>query len=180
MIVDYDRNNFSVSSAVFPDTNVPPKLVTILPPTQNESSHGLAKGAIIGIAVGAAAFIAFIASILYLTRRRWLPSARKNRATIYEPVETKPELDATPTEVKFTGMGTADSVNHKYNDFYSSNASTPAGTVQKTTAVEADGSRRFPLEMYDLSIMRPEVQGDSRSPVELAGRDRGLRHELAG
>ena len=153
------------------------QLITILPLSEKGASHGLAKVASIGIAIGTAAIIALIASILYLTRRRWLPSARKNRATI---VETKPELDETPTGSNFTGIGTTDSVNSRYNEYYNSHLSTPGGAMLDTLAVEADGSHCFPPEMYDPSTSRPEVQGDSRHPVELAGRDRTLYHELVG
>ncbi|ERF72236.1 hypothetical protein EPUS_02123 [Endocarpon pusillum Z07020] len=161
LIVDYDRNNFSLSRAVFPDTNVPQQLVTILPPSEKGSSHGrLAKGAIIGIGVGTAAIIvALIATFLYLMRRRWLPSAPKIQVTTNAPEETKPELDAQQTP-NFSGMGTPVSLN--------------------STPVEAKGSQRFPREMYDPSIIRPEVQGDSRRPVELAECARVVRHELSG
>ncbi len=170
MIVDYDRNNFSVSRAVFPDTNVPQRLVTILPPSEEGSSAArLAKGAIIGIALGTAAIIALIATVLYLMRRRWLPSTLKTQVTTNAPEETRPEL----------GVDTRVSMQDKFSDYYSSAAPTSAGTPLNCSAVEAKGSQGFAREMYDPSIIRPEAQGDLRRPVELAECARVVRHELS-
>lgn len=145
LIVDYDRNNFSVSQAVFPDTNVPQQLVTILPP----SEKGLAKGAIIGVVVGALVFIALIAGLLYLTRRKWMPGTRNENITTWEPVETKPELGAAP-----------------------------AGIVLGTAAVEAESTPSYPQEMFNPAIRQPEHQGNSRHPAELEDRSRNGAAEL--
>lgn len=181
LIVDYDRNNFSISRAVFPDTNVPQRLLTILPPSEKGSSHGrLTKGAIIGIGVGTPAIIvALIATILYLVRRRRLRSAPKTQVIPNAPEETKAELDAKQNP-NYSGMGTPVSTQGIFSDYYSSTAPRSAGTLLSCTLAEAKGSQRFPGEMYDPSITRPEVPGDSRRPVELAECARVVRHELGG
>ncbi|OAK98119.1 acid protease [Phaeosphaeriaceae sp. SRC1lsM3a] len=75
LIVDYERANFSLAQAVFPDPLPAAKIVTISPNTStnlNQSkSSGLGTGAIVGIAVGAAVLIfGAIFAFFFLRRRR--------------------------------------------------------------------------------------------------------------
>lgn len=75
LIVDYERNNFSLSQALFPlDANTVTDLVDIVPPNEtstNTQQDRLSTAAIIGISVGACLALAFIASVtaMYLIRR---------------------------------------------------------------------------------------------------------------
>ena len=76
VIADYDRQNFSVSQALFPSTSVTQDLVGILPPgfevqhqNQNNSS-ALSGGATAGIVVGAVVVLSLvIAGVIWLLRR---------------------------------------------------------------------------------------------------------------
>jgi hypothetical protein len=83
LIVDCDRNNFSVSQAVFPDTGVAEYWVAILDPSQNGTANSTSSvsregdgktttHAIAGIGVGSvtAVLLAVAAAILYFRRRR--------------------------------------------------------------------------------------------------------------
>jgi hypothetical protein len=94
LIVDYDRNNFSVSQALFPDTNVPQELVTIFAPSEHGSSHAMSTAAIAGIVVGAAIGVIILLGIAFLTRRRWLPKTLKDFNEYHQPGIAKPELDS--------------------------------------------------------------------------------------
>lgn len=76
VIADYDRSNFSVSQALFPQ-NTPAQIKAIYPPGQDtassssSSSTGLGGGAIAGIVVGAVVGVALIAAaVFFLVRRR--------------------------------------------------------------------------------------------------------------
>jgi hypothetical protein len=87
LIVDYERGNFTVNQAVFPNPMPDPDIVTIYPSdyqppstdtgadsssSSGSSSGGLSTGAIAGIAVAIAALalLAAVAAVLYLRRRR--------------------------------------------------------------------------------------------------------------
>lgn len=71
LTVDYDRNNFSISQAIFPDTNEPQKLTAIIAPYTNTStSRHLGVGAYVGIAIGAVAVLAFVLLMLRILKRR--------------------------------------------------------------------------------------------------------------
>ncbi|KAH7399000.1 aspartic peptidase domain-containing protein [Phaeosphaeria sp. MPI-PUGE-AT-0046c] len=74
LIVDYERANFTVAQAVFPDPLPAAKVVTISPnvskETNQNSSSTLGTGAIVGIAVGAAVLIFGAVFALFFFRRR--------------------------------------------------------------------------------------------------------------
>ncbi|KAF2829868.1 acid protease [Ophiobolus disseminans] len=76
LIVDYERANFTLAQAVFPDPLPAANVVTITSKLQantapNMESSGLGTGAIVGIAVGAAvlSFLAIFAFFLFRRRR---------------------------------------------------------------------------------------------------------------
>jgi hypothetical protein len=90
LIVDYERANFTIAQAAFPDPLPAAQVVTINPPggksekQPNPSKPVLGTGAIAGIAVGGAALlIVLIAGIILLHRRR------KKRKTKYELANTQ-------------------------------------------------------------------------------------------
>lgn len=75
LIVDYERANFTVAQAVFPDPLPAGKIVAISPKTstnsQQQGSSELGTGAIVGIAVGAAALIfGAIFAVFFFRKRR--------------------------------------------------------------------------------------------------------------
>ncbi|CAO2651274.1 Nn.00g095710.m01.CDS01 [Neocucurbitaria sp. VM-36] len=74
LIVDYERANFTVAQAVFPDPLPSAKVVTINPPNSNSNnsntSSGLSTGAIAGIAVGGAVLLILAALAFFFFRRR--------------------------------------------------------------------------------------------------------------
>ncbi|KAF2850951.1 acid protease [Plenodomus tracheiphilus IPT5] len=77
LIVDYERANFSLAQAAWPDPLPASNIITINPPpsqgsSASSSSSTLSTGAIIGIAIGASFLIllALLAVFLYRRRRR--------------------------------------------------------------------------------------------------------------
>jgi hypothetical protein len=74
LIVDYERANFTLAQAVWPDPMPAANVITISPPNSesNKSSTGLSTGAIVGIAIGAAVLIilAVLACVFFRRRRR--------------------------------------------------------------------------------------------------------------
>ncbi|KAF2027551.1 acid protease [Setomelanomma holmii] len=77
LIVDYERANFTVSQAVFPDPLPAANVVTIMSGsksnTDSDSSSGLGTGAIVGIAVGLAVLIFLAVFAIFVFRRRRTP-----------------------------------------------------------------------------------------------------------
>lgn len=73
LIVDYERANFTVAQAAFPDPLPDANILTILPPGQPEpfsKSSGLSKGAKAGIAVGCTVCGLMLAALIYFFLRR--------------------------------------------------------------------------------------------------------------
>ena len=74
LIVDYERGNFTVGQAVFPDPLPAANIITIAsaesPNNTTNPSSGLSTGAIVGIAIGAVALIALLILGLILFRKR--------------------------------------------------------------------------------------------------------------
>lgn len=76
LITDYDRSNFSISQALFPDPSVPASLIPIHPPSSTDASPAAPQkspniGRYVGIAIGS---IVILAAIIYATVvlwRRW-------------------------------------------------------------------------------------------------------------
>lgn len=104
VIVDYDRSNFSVSQALFPDPSVSSHLVPVLPPQTGSSTastplpahhHGLSKGLIAGIVIAAVIFIVLlIIATLFVMRKLRSRRAAKDASN---PDWIKPELDGKDT-----------------------------------------------------------------------------------
>lgn len=92
LVVDYERNNFSVYQATFTaDASTNTRLVDITPPKNSSltngptasSSHSVDKGAIIGIAVGAsiACLVGVLIVYVYVRRRRAVRIAEAKKGT---------------------------------------------------------------------------------------------------
>jgi hypothetical protein len=108
VVTDYERQNFSVSQALFPDASKKSSttLVGIAPPGYREPSGGLSVGVIAGIVVGSVLGVLFVAVGLFYWQR-WrkrnvseTDDARKTRADEKMASEDSPrnvvgpELDA--------------------------------------------------------------------------------------
>jgi hypothetical protein len=72
LVVDYERRNFTIGQAVFPDPMPSSRIVTIQSTGNNSNSNsGISTGAIVGIAIGAAAVIlALVLGFIFWKRRR--------------------------------------------------------------------------------------------------------------
>lgn len=80
IVVDYERRNFTVGQATFPDPLPQQRIVTIQPDggNQGDSDSGLGAGAIAGIAVGVGVLvIALIAGFFFWRRRKQKKEASK-------------------------------------------------------------------------------------------------------
>jgi hypothetical protein len=101
LIVDYERNNFTVAQAAFSDPMPSPTIVPILAPKDSTNggasptptlitppagsgSKGLGGGAIAGIAIGAVAVLLLIATLIYYFRRQNIEKERVRK--IEQPV----------------------------------------------------------------------------------------------
>jgi hypothetical protein len=72
VIVDLDRQNFTVAQALFPDSNSPSHIVPIQAASKSGggSKSALSAGAIAGIAIGGVALLALLAGLFFFFRRR--------------------------------------------------------------------------------------------------------------
>jgi hypothetical protein len=101
---DYERRTFNLSQAIYPSLSMKENVVPILPPDHKAAepsdtspvSDGLSKGAIAGIAVGAAIVILVIVAVAFicLGRRR----KQKKEKEVHELDDTTP-LDRATHEV---------------------------------------------------------------------------------
>ena len=177
VVADYDRSEFSVSQALFPEGDDPDsqKLVAIVPPTEATSPRssgpaggdgGLAPGAIGGIAAGAAVGVGASAlAIWFLYRRR---RQRREPAAEPEPQPESAELDPQiPLEFGKTELeaptppGTAS----KFNDTQSYSEMDAHRTPTTAEAeLEAKGTGTARHEMAD-PAWPPELSGASVAPT---------------
>jgi hypothetical protein len=160
LIVDYDRNNFSVSQALFPDTDVAQNLIAIDPPAPKGSRHAFGTRLIAVISCAAvvlAALVAVVAIFILRKRRTQAPVKLENGS---QASFTKPELDASATIA---------------------GAKTPSDGLQiretgldgHTSQTEIDGVERrggwVHGELHGNHKMPQELPGQTRLPPELAG-----------
>lgn len=107
LIVDYERANFTVAQATFPDPLPAAKIITIRPPkdgetNNNSSSSSLSTGAIAGIAVGAFLLLALLGLAAFLLLRKRRRSTRKYElaATDMSPTSSRPHLPSGSAAMK--------------------------------------------------------------------------------
>ncbi|KAF1358978.1 hypothetical protein EJ07DRAFT_166427 [Lizonia empirigonia] len=104
LIVDYERANFTVAQATFPDPLPAAKLITIQPPkdgeTNNSSSFSLSTGAIAGIAVGAFLLLALVGLAAFLRKRRRSTLKYEPAATDKSPTGSRPHLPSASAAMK--------------------------------------------------------------------------------
>jgi hypothetical protein len=167
LIVDYDRNNFSVSQALFPDTNVPQELVAILPPSEHGSSHAMGPAAIAGIAVGAAAGVIILLGIAFLIRQRWLAKARKDSNEYHQPDIAKTELEsiAIDNSEKRSNPIAKTELDSIAVDNSEKRSNPTLGLV------EAPGNETIIPEFHATRTIQHEAMGDERPVAELPGQN---------
>jgi hypothetical protein len=85
LVVDFERQNFTVGQAIFPDPAPSSRIVTISSPsTTHKSSSSISTGAIAGIAVGAAVIVlGLVALFFFLTRKK---KQKKQKAAELEAI----------------------------------------------------------------------------------------------
>jgi hypothetical protein len=166
LIVDYDRNNFSVSRALFPDTNVHQELVTILPPSEQGSSHSMNTAAIAGIAVGAVAGVIILLGIAFFTKRRWRPKTAKDSDEYHQPGVAKPELDSTALDFARKNL---DPTAHSDSNFYGGDINREPSYPHHKGLAEAGCNEILIPEIHAANKIRHEIMGDVRLAAELSG-----------
>ncbi|CBX93113.1 hypothetical protein IAQ61_008835 [Plenodomus lingam] len=119
LIVDYERANFTIAQATWPDPLPAANIITISPPSSDNpsSSSSLSIGAIVGIAIGAALLILFAILGLFLYRRRRtvqpqakhyeLAGAQISQSTVAPSTATTP---ATATHMNINTGGAVSAV----------------------------------------------------------------------
>ena len=164
LIVDYDRNNFSVSQALFPDTGVAEHRIPILEPSQNAATNStsftpqrhdgkIATSAIVGIVIGVITAVLLAVAILYFFRRH--RQAEEEASAKQQPFE-KAELDAEDPAAKQT---TPPSSKADIAEF--------AGSTQQATELpndalaETSADWMFPKEMPGSAVNVMELEGSA-------------------
>jgi Eukaryotic aspartyl protease len=171
LIVDYNRNNFSVSQAVFPDTGVAEHRIPILDPSQSGTANStssnaqrgddkITPGTIAGIVIGVivAALIAVAATVLYLQRRRFNRHRQREQeeaaASAQQQPFCKPELDAKDPAV--------DSPRQRSSEAEKAELAGSMSYVMELSSgagLEADGDRGFPKKMPGSGVDVAELEG---------------------
>lgn len=162
LIVDYERNNFSVSQAKFAldaltDTNIVeitrPLNSTFTGPVRSGSSSGLSSGAKAGIGIGVVAIVlATIAAITYFCLRR------RHRGGNYKAASTSDKAPTSPTRNRFLRK--------------------VFGGPKEVSPTELSADKRYPAEISaDSQNTRFEMEGSA--PVELAGSAVGVSYYVA-
>jgi Eukaryotic aspartyl protease len=185
LIVDYDRNNFSVSQAVFPDTGIAEHWIPILDPssaneTANPASSIPSRGdnkvstaAIAGIVIGVivAVLIAVAATVFYFRQRkshrhRQFEEAAKASQQQQRPFE-KSELDAKDPEVKSPTQVSSEVEKAEL----AGSTHHVRELLGKDARVEAEGNQTFSQEMPGAGVYTTEIEspgsGDLRIYHEL-------------
>jgi len=107
---DYNRQNFSVSQALFPQTNVQQNIVAIRTPGYklDTGNKGISAGAIAGIVIAAVFVLTLVGGAIFWCRRRSKRTKDDQANQIMQdptekdshPVEAVPELDHEDTAVR--------------------------------------------------------------------------------
>jgi hypothetical protein len=163
LTVDYDRNNFSISQAIFPDTNEPQKLTPITaPPTTTETAKHLGVGAYVGIAISAVAVLAFTLLMLIILKRRRAANEGQQAnipGSHNEPnagLYGKPELHGTDIVAEYP---------------QAEKKSSPWVASTKFQREELDANSAFRAEVQGQQILElPGAKPDFSRPHEVPGR----------
>ena len=204
LIVDYERSNFSISPALF-DESAQSNFVPIastnntLPAgvrtVQQNTSHSLSIGAIVGIVVAVVAVVLLAAAgaFFYVRRKRRKAAEAATKEEDYDPM-AKPEMDgsgkAIPGELfgsegksdkdgsgfEMEGSGGKDDKARAEMEGTKGGAEMDAGhSVRRYAEMEGEGSSQVPIEMwagahglYD-EMDSPTVVGTSRGPSSSSG-----------
>jgi hypothetical protein len=153
LIVDYERTNFTVAQAVFPDPLPAAKVVTITSVLNSNSdskpeSSGLGTGAIVGIAVGAAVLF-FLAIFAFFFFRR-----RRTQKQSYE-LANNPVSDA----------GSAQFLNHTTpmkSQGPSELSGTPLTELASPHVTHYPSDQKTPVSINDTP---QELHAESRTPI---------------
>ena len=198
LIVDYDRNAFSVAQALFPGPGAPQELVTIKQP--GAGSKSVSTGLIVGVIIAVVVLLLAAGIGFWFWRRRsrskMVPDAAHGQTQGYEAVSGKPELDGGDPKASNYSSNPAtpgtpgtyyDSTSGIYFSMSSKGPLSPSSTMYKKPVHEADSTQRLPPELYTVSGTRPEMGGSNTFAYEMEDRHRRtemqgsepVRHELA-
>ena len=101
LIVDYERANFTIAQAAFPDPLPAAKIITISSPSKggNNKSSSISTGAIVGIVIGVVLLLALLAAAaIFFIRKRRRSNTQKYELAATEPKETSsdPHISGAP------------------------------------------------------------------------------------
>ncbi|KAF1832145.1 acid protease [Decorospora gaudefroyi] len=163
LIVDYERANFTVAQAVFPDPLPAAEVISITRPSASEStpdsSSGLSTGVIVGIVIGAVAAL-LLAILAFFFFRKW----RSKRIQ-----QKRHELTGKPIS-----MSEADSRNETTPGILPLKASGPqelSGTPLTELASpisEQHSGHGYPQDqktVVNVNDRPQELHGESRTPI---------------
>ncbi|KAJ4317967.1 hypothetical protein N0V94_004650 [Neodidymelliopsis sp. IMI 364377] len=117
LIVDYERANFTIAQAAFPDPLPAAQVITIQPPADSKahkpssssSSSSLSKGAIAGLAIGITVFILLLLlAIFFLVRKR----RQGTKTRRYELAATTETTDMRSSPAQHFGISNKNDVDN--------------------------------------------------------------------
>lgn len=185
LIVDYERANFTLAQAAFPDPLPAAEVVTIEPPSSSSSestNKSLSTGAIVGIAVGGAILLLAVLIGAFLIHRKRRGGRKRNyelantlisetgNGTVFSSAQQKvpqasQELGGTPlTELASPGDGTFE---RNPKTFLS-----PTMVPQELETPMSAGSRGMSWQevtaqnYYEMEGSAPQSRVGSRAPSE--------------
>ncbi|KAF2755257.1 acid protease [Pseudovirgaria hyperparasitica] len=181
--VDYERQIFNISQALYPSSNTPQNLVAILEPTVltanstdvTQSGHDrLATGAIAGIAIGAIAVITVVVIIFFFVYRRH----RRAKNTPFDPRYDKAELDAIEQNITIgpnkQELDASSDTPHEVLGGTDSQAELDADERSKRQEVDGDVPRPV-FEMAAEPVSLPELDTPDAKDPDAISR---MRHEM--
>ncbi|KAF2648535.1 acid protease [Lophiostoma macrostomum CBS 122681] len=177
LIVDYERANFSIAQAAFPDPLPAANIITIQPlstPKSASSKPPLSTGAIAGIAAGGAILIILLtgAIILFLLRRRRKPIREKSRyelsntqisETGYETTHAQ-KTERQPQELGGTALAELASPRHDEHKPFLSPTNVPQ--EMPNTPMAPRWEEVTAASYYEMDASAPASQVGSRAPSD--------------
>lgn len=163
LIVDYERGNFSLAQALFPDSYTEQRLTAILPPvnitSSSSSRDGLATAEIAGIAVGAVGAVALVA----IAVASWLWRRRRSK-------QLQAKEESTPASLAEAHMGELDAAE---------TIGFPSEFDGKDRCSEMEGDVSAPRSELDSKGKPRHEMADPSWPPEMKGDQAAVKQDIA-
>ena len=170
LIVDYERANFTIAQAAFPDPLPAAKIITISPPSKggNNKSSSISTGAIVGIVVGVVLLLALLAAAaIFFIRKRRRSNTQKYELAATEPKETSsdPHISGAPAMKAPAPLGPQEMGGTPLTELAS-----PAATAFPADRKQITSMNHAPIELpADSLVPQPTASAARWQEVRLPG-----------